>query len=138
MRKYYLFIINSKYYNVYNDNPDLLYKALNILVNTSVNTYSFGFSIHNQLCETIDVDLLSHYFNERFNIKNNKYTYLIENNTLNELSIVILKKSCIRVFTNSNLPSFFRVFKLYNKRIFVVDFENKDYFWLNQYYRKYL
>lgn len=135
MRIYHLFVIKDKYYNNYGDNPDILYNAFKTLINTSVNSYSLAFSIHNQLCEEVDMELLSEYFNQRFNIKDNKIKYLIENKRLKELSIVILKKSCIKVYTKANMPHFMRIFKIYNKRIFVVDFENEDYFWLNDYYK---
>ena len=34
--------------------------------------------------------------------------------------------------TNNNYSSFFETMKEYNKNIFICDFENEDFFWLNK------
>lgn len=133
MRTYHLFIIRKEYYDLYNDNPALLFKALSSLFHVKLNNYSFGLSIYNQLCEPIEVDYLSDYLNYRFHIKNNKHKYLVVNDRLQELSFIFVKSSHITIITNVNFPHILKLFYLYQRRIFVVDIENKDYFWLKTY-----
>lgn len=39
---------------------------------------------------------------------------------------------CIKIKSNINYPSFFENINNYSDNIFVCDFINKDYFWLNK------
>ena len=40
---------------------------------------------------------------------------------------------CIIVKTKNKKNNIFKIFNIYNRDIFVCDFENKDYYWLNEY-----
>jgi hypothetical protein len=46
-----------------------------------------------------------------------------------------LNYSCAVVKTSVNIPEIMRVLNIYNKNIFVCDFENSDYFWLKDYFK---
>lgn len=135
MRTYHLFTIRKEYYDLYNDNPDLLFKALSSLFKVKLNNYSFGLSIYKQLCEPIDINYLSNYLNYRFHIKKNKHKYFVVNNHRKENSILFIKPSHITITTNVNFPHVLFLFYLYQRRFFVIDIENKDYFWLKDYKR---
>lgn len=137
MRTYHLFVIKKEYCDLYHDNSALLYKALSSLFKVKLNNFSFGLSIYNQLCEPINVDYLSDYLNYRLNIQKNKYKYLVFNKKRNEHSIIFVKPSHIAVYTTVNFPHVLNLFYLYQRRIFVIDIQNHDYFWLKE-YKKYL
>ena len=36
------------------------------------------------------------------------------------------------IFTDTSYPEIFRIFNIYNRKIFVCDFLNSNYFWLNK------
>ncbi len=133
MRTYHLFVIRKEYYDLYNDNSALLYKALSSLFKVKLNNYSFGLSIYKQLCEPIEISYLSDYLNYRFRLKKNRHKYLVVNDARKETSLIFLKPSHITVYTNVNFPHVLNLFYLYQRRIFVVDIENQDYFWIKDY-----
>lgn len=136
MRTYHIFRIKKEYYSQYNDNPELLFKALSTLFNIKLNNFSFGLSIYEQLCKPINVNYLSDYLNDRFNIEHNKHKYLVSNDKKNELSLLFINPSHITVTTRVNCPHVLSLLYLYERRLFVIDLENKDYFWLKDYHQK--
>ena len=138
MRNYYLFIIREEYYDLYHDNPHLLYKALSFLFRIRLNNFSFGLSIYDQLCEPIEVDYLSDYLNYHFHLSHNKYKYLVINQKHKENSIIFIRPSYIHIYTNVNIPHVMSLFYLYQRRIFVIDIDNQDYFWLKNYHQSLL
>ena len=129
MRKYYIFIIRKEFYKIYKNNSLVLYKTLENLYSLNLNKFGYGISIYNQLCLTFNTEVLNNYFLRKFNnYKYNKHFISVEN------TIIEIHKSCVVVLTKSNMPKVLRYLLYYNKNIFVCDFDNKDYFWLeNQY-----
>ena len=135
MRTYYLFCIKKKAYQKFKKNPKMLFILLNNMKKVKLNNYSYGLSLYKILCNNIQVNYLANYLNYRFYITNNKRKYLFINKKLNEKTILIIRNSCIIIHTNVNLPNILNVLNIYDRRFFVVDFENKDYFWLNSYHK---
>lgn len=68
--------------------------------------------------------ILSNYLNDRYNLSRKKVFYI-------ENSIVIIKPSRIIIKSNHYMPNIIKIFNLYNRNIFVCDFKNENYFWLN-------
>lgn len=135
MRKYYLFLIKNEYYKVYRDNSYILYKMLESISNMQTYDYSYGISIFNQLCNKVSDKLLNNYIDSKIkHIKINKKIIFI--NSLFERTYIQINKSCIIVKTNVVLPQIFKVFNIYNRQIFICDFLNKNYFWLNKQIKK--
>ena len=64
-----------------------------------------------------------HYYN-----KNN--FHFISNSA--EYSKLMVTSYCIKIKSNINYPSFFENINNYSDNIFVCDFINNDYFWLNK------
>lgn len=135
MRKYYLFLIKNEYCKVYRDNSYILYKMLESISNIQTYDYSYGISIFNQLCNKVSDKLLNNYIDSKIkHIKINKKVIFI--NSLFERTYIQINKSCIIVKTNVVLPQIFKVFNIYNRQIFICDFLNKNYFWLNKQIKK--
>lgn len=119
MFEYHLFIIKErklyKSFELYN----ILYELSNLK-----ECLNYGISLYKQLCIPFRISILSTYLNDKYNL-NRKKIFYIEN------SIVTLKPSRIVIKSNHYMPSIIKIFNLYNKNIFVCDFKNKNYFWLN-------
>lgn len=123
MRTYYLFKINESIYNISKDDPFRLYIILNKLY--KLKDIKYEVKLYNDICNLIDNDVIINYIEKtyKYSIHNNKYlidNYLIE---INRSNIVI--KSMV------NIPSIFKTLNIYSKHFLVIDFDNKDYFWLN-------
>lgn len=125
MRKYYLFIIKDKYKN------RNVFNTLNNLYNVKGNNLSYGLKVYNEICDVFDKDIISNYLEKRFQtiVKLKKDKYYI--NGTKERDLITLKYSTVIIMSNINFPLILRTFNCYNKNIFVCDFDNQDYFWLN-------
>ena len=72
------------------------------------------------------------------NYINNKMRYeqinseVIKIDSLFEETYIRIKPSCVIIYSNVNFPQILKIFNIYNKNIFVCDFEQKDFFWLNR------
>ena len=136
MYKYYLFIIKKEVYSAYYNNMDILFSTLRNLYYSSNNELSYGLSIYNQICDIFNKNILKDYFKN----KNSKYIKEIKNKFLikdknGENSLINIRSSCLIIKTNSKLPIFLKIINYYNKYIFVRDFKNGRYFWLNDQYK---
>ena len=130
MRKYYLFQIRKEFYELYQNNTLALYKLLYNIYKLDKNNFSYGISLYNQLCETINVSHLKNYFQNKKNIINKKNKYLFSSNQYYEKTIMQINLSSIIILTNVNIPCILKIINYYNKYIFICDFNNSDYFWL--------
>jgi hypothetical protein len=135
MRKYYLFIIKKEYYNSYKNKSYVLYQVLESLKNIKAYDFSYGLNIYKNICLSFPVPLLKNYFSNRIKYEQiNKKIIRIESDF--EDTYVQLNYSCIIILSNCNFPQILKIFNIYNKNIFVCDFKNKDFFWLNEQLKK--
>lgn len=123
MREYNLFVIKKEYYKLYKKREHLLF---DILVSIKKMNNEHGLFLFNQLCSIINVGLLNNYLNNKFNLNKNGFFYL------NDI-IFIIKHSRIIIKTKYNFPKIIKFLNYYNSYFFVVDYQNNDYFWLNDF-----
>lgn len=137
MRKYFLFDISDRYFNVYFHKERLLFRTLESLYNNESHQRANNISLFNQLCVPINIHFLNSYFDNKVFVRNNKNKHIYISQKTDEKTLIEIKSSCIIMLTNLNFSKLFKVFNYYSKRIFVCDFQNQDYFWLdNQYINK--
>lgn len=130
MNKYYLFIINNKFQKSYKNKSYVLYKVLESLYKSETYDFCYGTKIYWQLCNNISIKLLHNYINNRLhNIKINKKIYKLKT----ENTYIQIMYPCIILFTNNRKSNIFKIFNIYNRDIFVCNFKDNDYFWLNNY-----
>ena len=127
MREYNLFVIKNEYLNVYKNQSIQLFEILKKLYNMSTNL-NYGITFYEQLCNFISVDSIRYYLNSKYDL-NNLNKFYIEN------TFIELKPSRIIIKSKYNIPSIIKIFNCYNRNIFVCDFQNNDYFWLNNFVR---
>ncbi|MEG0826368.1 MAG: hypothetical protein RR404_02735 [Bacilli bacterium] len=130
MRKYHLFIIRSDFKESYYKNSKVLYQTLFNLYKLKSEDCRIGVSIFHQICNLFNPDLLINYIKEKYKLKSKKNHYFLINNE--ERTFVNFNYSCTIIYTNKNIPFIFKILYLYNKNVFIVDFENEDYFWLRK------
>lgn len=135
MRKYYLFIIKKTYYNTYKNKSYVLYQVLETLKNAQTYDFSYGINVYKSLCMPFPIKLLYNYFEKRisYNLVNSK---VMKINSHFEETYVEIKHSCIIIKSNVSFPEILKIFNIYNKNIFVCDFNHKDFFWLNDVLKK--
>lgn len=135
MRKYYLFIIKNEYYKIYKKNPKILYRTMESLYLLKRSDIAYGVSLFNQICQPFSVRLLNNYIKDRYKYQQVSKKVIKIRALANQDFLQIGYATSI-VFTNNKNPEIFQVFNIYNKKIFVCDFENREYTWLSQYFVK--
>lgn len=135
MRTFYLFKIKEDVIDIYENKEYELYKTLENLYKLKKENFYYGTSLYIQLCRLFNIDIIDSYFKSspRYRKNNNKYLFLGD-----ESFLVEVNPSTIIIKTSVNYPSILKLINYYDKRIFVCDFENKDYFWLSDHYHKVL
>lgn len=130
MRKYYLFIIRNEYYKMCKQNSLILFQTLSNLYRLKDPNFTYGISLFDSICQPFSVKLLNNYIKNRYTctMKSDK---VIKVHSIHEKVLLQINYACVIVKSNVNFPEILKVFHIYNKKIFVCDFENEDYFWLS-------
>ena len=119
MKKYYIFSINSDFYELYKKNTDVLYKTLLNLYNLDINEAHFGISVFNQLCNPINKEIVKSHFHTK------EAAFKIDYN-----SFLKINPSCMILDAENDIPSDFLNLNYYEAPLFMIDFKNQNYFWL--------
>lgn len=104
------------------------------LKNLKAYDFSYGIKIFKEICAPFSVKLINNYINKKINhIRiNNK---IIKIDSRFEETYLMINYSHVVVKTSVNMPEIMRILNIYNKGIFVCDFDNVDYFWLKDYFK---
>lgn len=135
MRTFYLFEIKDNVLKNYKNSYEELYNLLENVHYLKTDDIVLGYKIFSSIVDSIDKD----FYNEEIkhnNINNEcyicyNYTHTINDFYNNESTKMIINNSHIKIKSNKNIPSFFYDIRKY-KNIFVCDFNNCDYFLLNE------
>ncbi len=135
MRKYYLFIIKPEYHKLYKSKSNVLYQTLYNLHQLKEPNLYYGISLFDSVCQPFAIKLLNNYISNRYTctMKSDK---IIQIHSIQERTFLQINYSSCIVKSNVNFPEILKVFHIYNKKIFVCDFFNEDYFWLNDQMQK--
>lgn len=119
---YYLFVIKD---NFFKNHDEYLYEILYKLKTMHRENYNYGISLYYNICNLFDTKSLKHYVRSKTNLKfyNNKFY-------LDKYNYFEIRKSCCVINNNKYLREILCIFYIYNKNIFVCNFDNHEYFWL--------
>lgn len=134
MRKFYIFNINKEFSNLMKKNPHHLFRAMEDIHNFDEKDVNLAYDLFVQITKPFDKSKIN---NKIFNdAKDNDFyskfhnVHRIQNKYIPEDSVLVVNKTFLLLETNILKPAFFEPLKEY-KTLFVCDFKNKDYFWLN-------
>lgn len=135
MRTFYLFEVKEKVLRNYKNNYEELYSLLESIHHLKTEDIVLGYNIFQHLVNPLNKDEFNEYV-KRNNLNNENYicynyTHTINDFYFDESSKMIINNSHMKIKTNKNIPSFFYNIRNFNN-IFVCDFENHDYFLLNE------
>lgn len=135
MRTFYIFNINKSFYNLMKNNPYHLFKAMEDIHNFDCSDADMAYDLFNQIASPFDKSKINNrIFNEA---KDNDFyskfhnVHRIQNKYIPEDSMLVVNKAFLLLESNILKPTFLSELKEY-KNLFVCDFKNKDYFWLNE------
>ena len=107
----------------------MLFTTLNHLKNGKKD--QGGIRLYHQICEPFHLERLYDYFIKKYKVPKQKHYYFIDHKK-RETYLLELNYSCLIVLSHENLPPIFKTLFYYSPYLFVCDFENKDYFWLEE------
>ena len=133
MRTFYLFDVKENILKNYRNNYEELYSLLESIHYLKTEDISLGFNIYQRIVNPMKKEEYNDYIKKNNLGKENyicyNYTHTINDFYFNESTKMIINNSHIKIKTNKNVPSFFYNIRNF-KNIFVCDFNNHDYFLL--------
>lgn len=126
MNQYYIFEIKKEIYKIYKNNSDSLYKTLYNLNKINKKDLELGLCIYNEICNKINTNKLKNYVALLKVKRNVKNKYLINKN------IILIRKSCVELKTKNIDEDILYILNNYSKYLFICDFKNKYYSWINE------
>ena len=133
MRQFYIFNISNEFkYNIKLDDY-VLYKVFEELHNMNEEEIKYAMNIYNNIINPLNKNIISNKIYNKFKNDEN-YSKFMNKHLFNsyfkkENSTLIINNSYMELDTSSARSSFINYLKKY-KNLFVCDFDNKDYFWL--------
>ena len=133
MRTFYLFDVKENILKNYRNNYEELYSLLESIHYLKTEDIILGFNIYQRIVNPMKKEEYNDYIKKNNLGKENYicyyYTHTINDFYFNESTKMIINNSHIKIKTNKNVPSFFYNIRNF-KNIFVCDFNNHDYFLL--------
>ncbi len=135
MRTFYIFNINPNFYHLMKNNPYHLYRTLEDIHNFDKSEANIAHDLFETIANPINKSKVNNLIfkecqdNDFYSKFHN--VHRIQNKYVPEDSMIVVNNTYMLLETNILKPSFFMNLKDYN-HLFVCDFKNKDYFWLNE------
>ena len=136
MRTYYAFIIKDSLMHFYSKKPYSLYKILEQIYRLKNNDIVLGYRLLEQVTEPFGTRKTDKFIYKK-HLNELEYSrlddgHMIKNLYSEEITFLKVFHSHVRIKTNNNYSSFFNSIQEYDENIFVCDFENQDFFWVNK------
>ncbi|HIU39882.1 MAG TPA: sporulation inhibitor of replication protein SirA [Candidatus Aphodocola excrementigallinarum] len=137
MRVYYLFKINDSFSKLYYNKTYYLYKMLEEISKSSKNDFIISYRLFEQMATAYDKTKINSMIYKKF-MDDENYNKILNKHILDdgvEKTKLTVYNTYIKIKTNQNISAFFKILSN-EENVFVCDFNNKDYFWLNKAVRK--
>ncbi len=137
MRVYYLFKINDSFSKLYCNKTYYLYKMLEEISKSSKNDFIISYRLFEQMATAYNKSYINSMIYKKFMYDEN-YNKILNKHILDdgvEKTKLTVYNTYIKIKTNQNISAFFKILSN-EENVFVCDFNNKDYFWLNKVVRK--
>ena len=135
MRTFYIFKIKKEMAILTKDTPYNIFKNMEGLKKLVKDNISTSYNIYDQIITPINNKSFNQHIlkNYKDNLYYQKYynIHTIYNKYKPENTKLVIKNTYLLLETNAIKPSFLKELA-FDKDLFVCDFENKDYFWIEQ------
>ena len=134
MRVFYLFDLKDDFYNMYKEYPYKLYKMFEDIYLTSKYNKNLAINMYEQINSKYNKNFINNYLKNKNKLDiyyYNKDNIHIISNRYN-YSKLLVNSYYLKIKSNLNFTNFFKHINSYSNNIFVCDFDNNDYFWLEK------
>ena len=134
MRTFYIFKINNMFQTFYNDKSNILFKMFNEIYSSNDQDLINKFRLFEQITIPFNKRIFNNYVmlkhrDDIFYTKNDN-VHTVENDK--EISRLTINNTFLKIKSNKNINSFIKDIYDSKESVFVIDFQNKDYFWINE------
>ena len=134
MRTFLIFLINDSYYTLYRNYPKSIYNILNQIYHLKKDNLTFASNILKSITEEIDKEEID----KKLFLKLHKdipYSkrgsiHIFNNFYLGEITTMEIKYKYIKITSSKDQNYFLESLINFDKKFFVCDFKNGDYFFL--------
>lgn len=134
MKEFYIFNVKEEFYKLYKDKPSELFFIFNRIYYMKPSDKEYGYNLFTQISNFYKKDEINNLFKNKYNDKimysYNDNEHVINNLFLNEISILTVKTSNIRIESNIDRPSFLEQLREIKGAFFVCNFKEQDYYFL--------
>ena len=134
MKELYIFNVKEEFYKLYKEKPSELFFIFNRIYHMKLSDKEYGYNLFSQISLFLDKSKVNEIIKDKYKDKimysNNGNEHIINNLFLNEISILTIKNSNIKIESNINKPSFLDDLRDLNFNLFVCDFKNQDFFFI--------
>ena len=118
----------------YNDKSNILFKMFNEIYSSNDQDLINKFRLFEQITIPINKKIFNNYImlkhrDDIFYTKNDN-VHTIENDK--EISRLTINNTFLKIKSNKNINSFIKDIVDSKECLFIIDFKNKDYFWVNE------
>jgi len=135
MRTFYIFKINNEFTTLTKDYPLNLYKNMESIYYLEKNDFDLAYKMFEKLADPFDKKTINNkiFKNYRQNQNYTKWgnTHMFNNYYTDEESQLTIRNAHLILISTVGNPVFFNDLSDM-KDLFVCDFQNKDYFWMDQ------
>ena len=137
MKVYYIFKIKKEFVSLYKETPSVLYNILKSIYYLDNKSVEYGYNLFNQLIHTInkyelDKDIYIKMHKDIPYIKKDDI-HIINNMYKDEISRLRINNFFMKLELNQNFSSFYNYLDKKESDLFVCNFKQTDFFFLNEY-----
>ena len=140
MKEFYIFNIKKEFARLYKDKPSQLFFIFNRIYYMKEIDAQYGYNLFEQISNFYNKeevnDFITNKYIDKIMYSSTNNEHIINNLFLNEISVLKVKSSNIKIETNTDNPTFFQDLKEYSNSLFVCNFKEQDYFFLKSYKTK--
>ena len=137
MKEYYVFNLKKEFAILYKSKPNELFYIFNRIYYMKDIDKNYGYNLFEQIALFYNKEEVNDYIFSKYKDKImysiNDNEHIINNLFLNEISILTVKSSNLKIETNLERCTFFKDLKQYSKNLFICNFKEQEYFFLKDY-----
>lgn len=136
MKVYFIFEVKEEFKKLYKGNERILFSILKQLYYLDKSELIYGYNLFSQITHSINKSKLDQkiYIELHQEIPYSKrgQIHYINNLYKDEISRLEIKRTYIKLETEQNASSFFKVLEKHSKNFFACDFTKQDYFFISK------
>lgn len=136
MKELYIFNVKEEFYKLYREKPSELFFIFNRIYHMKLSDKEYGYNLFSQISNFLDKSKINEVIKDKYKDKimysNNGNEHIINNLFLNEISILTIKNSNIKIESNVEKPAFLEDLRDLKLNLFVCDFKNQDFFFITK------